>query len=260
MPRIDGPVRGEGLQAVNMALQILEHLAAQRGAMGVTELARVMQTTKSRMHRHLRTLIEGGYVVQSLESEKYRIGSRLLTLGRTVAEHFDLARTAREEMRDLRDRVGQSVVLSRAEPSGALVLETLPGREAIEIVVKPGSLLTLHCTAQGKVTLAYAEPALRERVLLSRLDIRTPDTITDPEVLRAELALIRERGWATAAGESLVGVNALAAPIFAGGGVMVGSLAILGSVQFIRQQPSEEQVRMVLRSTARISARLGFDG
>ncbi len=260
MPRIGGPVRGEGLQAVAMALQVLEHLAAQRRAMGVTELARAMQTTKSRMHRHLRTLIESGYVVQSAESEKYRIGSRLLTLGRSVAEHFDLASMARDEMRELRDRVGQSVVISRAEPAGALVLETLPGSEAIEIVVKPGALLALHCTAQGKVTLAHAEAALRERVLLSRLDMRTPDTITDPEVLRAELARIRDLGWAASPGESVVGVNALAAPVFAGGGVMVGTIAILGSVQFIRPQPSEEQIAQVRQSARRISARLGFGG
>jgi IclR family KDG regulon transcriptional repressor len=84
MPRIGGPLRGEGLQAVGMALQILEHLAARRGAQGVTELARAMQTTKSRMHRHLRSLIAGGYVVQPPGSGKYLIGGRLLTLGRCV--------------------------------------------------------------------------------------------------------------------------------------------------------------------------------
>ncbi|MFT8244889.1 IclR family transcriptional regulator [Roseomonas sp. BN140053] len=257
MSRIDGPPRGEGLQAVAMAFQILEYLAKQRGGVGVTALARALGTTKSRMHRHLRTLVESGYIVQSAESEKYRIGSRLVTLGQAVAENFDLATVAREEVRALRDALGHSVVLSRAEAAGGVVLATLPGHEAIEIAVKPGSLMALHCTAQGKVTLAFAEPAIRDRVLLSRLDMRTPHTITSATVLREELERVRARGWATAPGESLLGVNALAAPVFEGGGHMVGAVAILGSIQFIEAEPSAEQVRHVLDTAGRISARLG---
>jgi DNA-binding IclR family transcriptional regulator len=256
MPRIDGPQHGEGLQAVAMALLILEHLARHRGDVGVTELARALETTKSRIHRHLRTLLEAGYIVQA--QERYRIGHRLVTLGRAVSENFDLATVAREEMRALRDRVGQTVVLSRAEPAGAVVLATLPGEDTIEISAKSGAMMALHCTAQGKLTLAHAEAALRDRVLLSRLDLRTPHTITDPARLRQELDLIRGQGWATAAEESLVGVNALAAPIFEGGGGMVGAIALLGSIQFIPRQPAAELVRQVRDAAGRISARLGW--
>ncbi len=258
MPRTDGPKQGDGLQAVSMAIRILEYMAGQRGGVGVTALARALGTTKSRMHRHLRTLVETGYIVQSPESEKYRVGSRLVTLGRAVAENFDLASMARDEMHQLRDALGQSVVISRAEAANAVVLATLPGREAIEIAVKPGSLMPPHCTAQGKLSLAYAEPAVRERVLLSRLDMRTPHTITSPTALREELARVLERGWAVAPGESMLGVNALAAPIFEGGGHMVGAIAILGSIQFIEAEPAAAQIRLVKQAAARISAQLGY--
>lgn len=257
MSSTDVPARSDGLQAVTMAFRILEFLAAQRGGVGVTALARALDTTKSRVHRHLRTLLEAGYIVQSPETEKYRVGSRLVTLGRAVAENFDLATLAREEMYALRDALGQSVVISRTEAAGAVVLATLPGHEAIEIAVKPGAIMAPHCTAQGKLGLAYAEPALRERVLMSRLDMRTPHTITSPTALREEVARILARGWATAPGESMLGVNALAAPIFEGGGQMVGAIAILGSIQFVEAEPSAAQVRHVRRAAARISAQLG---
>jgi DNA-binding IclR family transcriptional regulator len=257
MPRVNGPKQGDGLQAVAMAFRILEYLAAQRGGVGVTALALALGTTKSRMHRHLRTLVETGYIVQSPESEKYRVGSRLVTLGRAVAENFDLAAIGRDEMRLLRDTLGQSVVISRAEGASAVVLATLLGHEAIEIAVKPGSLLHPHCTAQGKLSLAHAEPAVRERVLLSRLDMRTPHTITSAAALREELERIRARGWAVAPGESMVGVNALAAPVFEGGGQMVGAIAILGSIQIIEAEPSPTQIRHVKQAAARISAQLG---
>jgi DNA-binding IclR family transcriptional regulator len=258
MPQNDYSTQGTALQAVAMAFRILEYLAEQRGGVGVTALAQALGTTKSRVHRHLRTLVEAGYVVQSPESEKYRVGSRLVTLGRRVAENFDLASIARDEMRTLRDALGQSVVISRAEAAVAVVLATLPGHEAIEIAVKPGSLLAPHCTAQGKLGLALAEPAIRERVLLSRLDMRTPRTIASASALREELARILACGWAVAPEESMLGVNALAAPIFEGGGRMVGAIAILGSIQFIEAEPSAAQIRHVTEAAARISAQLGY--
>lgn len=258
MLRAEAPLPGDSLQAVAMAFRILEFLVEQRGSVGVTALARALGTTKSRVHRHLRTLVDSGYVVQSPDSEKYRVGSRLVTLGRMVAENFDLAAIAREEMRTLRDALGQSVVISRAEAEGAVVLATLPGREAIEIAVKPGSLMAPHCTAQGKLGLAHAEPAVREAAMLARLEMRTPRTITSPVALRAELGKIRARGWAAAPEESMLGVNALAAPIFEGGGQMVGAIAILGSIQFIEAEPAGAQIRHVTQAAARISAQLGF--
>ncbi len=257
MPSTDSAPPGEGLHSVAMAFRILEYLAEQRGGVGVTALAAALGTSKSRAHRHLRTLVETGYIVQSPESEKYRIGNRLVTLGRAVAENFDLATLARDEMRALRDMLGQSVVISRTEGATAVVLATLTGREAIEIAVKPGSILPPHCTAQGKLALAHADPAMRERVLLSRLDLRTPHTITSAATLREELDRILARGWAVAPGESMVGVNALAAPIMEGGGRIVGTIAILGSIQFIEAEPEAGQIRQVRQAAARISAQLG---
>lgn len=260
MPRTETPPPAEGLHSVAMAFRILEYVAAQRGGIGVTALAEALGTSKSRAHRHLRTLVETGYIVQSPESEKYRVGNRLVTLGHAVAENFDLATLAREEMRALRDALGQSVVISRTEGATAIVLATLPGREAIEIAVKSGAIMPPHCTAQGKLALAHAEAAARERVLVSRLDMRTPHTITSPAALRKELARIQACGWAVAPGESLVGVNALAAPIFEGGGRIVGAIAILGSIQFIEAEPEAGQIRQVRQAAARISGLLGFAG
>jgi IclR family transcriptional regulator, KDG regulon repressor len=72
MPRISGASRGEGVQAVVFALQILEYLAQHRSTLGVTDLARVFDTTKSRMHRHLQTLVAAGYVMREAETERYR--------------------------------------------------------------------------------------------------------------------------------------------------------------------------------------------
>ena len=88
MPRISGAQRGEGVQAVVFALQILEYLAQHRSTVGVTDLARVFDTTKSRMHRHLQTLVAAGYVMREEETERYRSGARLIAFGRAVAREL----------------------------------------------------------------------------------------------------------------------------------------------------------------------------
>ena len=91
MPRISGAQRGEGVQAVVFALQILEYLAQHRSTVGVTDLARVFDTTKSRMHRHLQTLVAAGYVMRDDETERYRSGARLIAFGRAVARELRAA-------------------------------------------------------------------------------------------------------------------------------------------------------------------------
>ena len=256
--RIEGAgSTGEGVQAVAIALQILEHLAVQRNDAGVTSIAAAVGVSKSRAHRHLRTLLEQGYVLQAPGSDKYRVGSRLVTLGRAVAEHFDLASVARPVMRELRDSLGHPVVVSQIDPGGTRVLATLLGKAPIEISVREGAVLSFHASSQGKVVLAWADDVVRERVLGSRLEMHTPSTIVSSSALREELVQVRARGWAVSPNETLAGVNALAAPLFDGSGACLGAIAIVDSIQYVEPVPTHEQVRQVTAAAERISRTLG---
>jgi IclR family KDG regulon transcriptional repressor len=259
VPRISGET-GEGIQSVVLALRILEHLAKRRESVGVTQLATALGTTKTRIYRHLRTLVHEGYISQSRRSERYRVGTRLLALGRQVAEASDLANIAIGPFRALRERLGQSCVLSQFEHAGARVVLALSGRSSIEIGVKPGSLLAFHQSAQGKVMLAFADPSFRERVLSGPLPAATERTITDRAVLEAELETIRARGWAVAPDQTAVGLNTLAAPLFDSSGEVVGAIAVVDLIHFVPPDPTEEQRLAVLTAAREISAALGHAG
>ena len=163
MPQISGALRGEGVQAVVFALQILEYLAQHRSTVGVTDLARVFDTTKSRMHRHLQTLVAAGYVMREDETERYRSGARLIAFGRAVADNFELTNAARPVMESLRAALGHPVALSQPELDGMRVIATIAGKSAFEIGVKPGSMLPANATAQGKLMLAYGSEAVAAR-------------------------------------------------------------------------------------------------
>ena len=209
------------------------------------------------MHRHLRTLVEQGYVVQADDSDKYKAGVRLIGLGRLVSQNTDLAAIARDIMFELRDRLGVSVVISQMERDKLRVLSSLLGTSAIEIGVRHGSILSFHSTGQGKVALAFGDPALAERVIGGRLEMMTPFTIASPTALLTDLQQIRARGWATSPNQTMLGMNTLAAPIFDGSDQLVGTIAILDSIQFIEEQPSAVQIAQVTQAAAKISSSLG---
>lgn len=257
MPRIEGK-SGDGVQAVQLALHILEYVAKERRAVGVTTLADALGTTKSRIHRHLQTLLVQGYIIQPRDSDRYQSGPRLVALGRAVSDNLDLADVSLDPLMELRDALGHSAVVSQIAPDGMRVLATVPGRSAIEIGVRAGSVLSFHGSAQGKAALAFASEEFVARVLRSKLEIFTPYTIIRPATLTAQLANIREQGWATAPNEAGIGLNTLAAPIFNANGHVCGAVGIVDMVQFIEAMPTEEQRRRTMAAAKRVSEALGY--
>lgn len=257
MPRISG-VGSDGIQAVVLALRILERLAEEGRPMGVTSLAAALDTTKSRIWRHLQTLMQQGYISQSDETERYRIGARLVTLGYAVGNSLDIVSAGQPIIRDLRDNLGHSTVISQVEAQGVRIVSTVSGKSAIEIGVRPGSLLDFHNSAQGKIALAFGSDSLRAGVFKSRLEKQTPYTITSPGALRSALERVRQQGWAAAPNKSLIGLNALGAPVFDAAGSLVGTVAIVDSVQFIPEQPTTEQIEKTVAAARLLSAALGY--
>jgi DNA-binding IclR family transcriptional regulator len=257
MPRVSGP-GGDGIQAVVLALRVLERLAEEGRPMGVTALAAALNTTKSRIWRHLQTLMQQGYIVQSDDTERYRVGARLVTLGHAVGNSLDIVSAGYSIIQDLRDSIGHSAVISQAEKDGVRILSTVSGKSAIEIGVRPGSLLPFHNSAQGKIALAFGGDGLRAAVFNARLEKSTPNTIVSPAAMRTEIERVRQQGWAAAPNESMIGLNALAAPVFDAAGKLVGAVAIVDSVQFIPARPTAEQISQTVAAARRVSAALGY--
>lgn len=255
---LEGESEASGLGSVDLVLGLIELLAASRRPRGVTEIAHELRISKPRAHRHLRALVGHRYVRQDPETERYEIGIRLLTLGESVRERFDVMSAARPEMSRLREETGHAVTLSALIEDQVTILELIQGRTLIEFGVKPGATLDFHASAHGKIALAFGPPALREQVLTRPLRAWTPATITDPVALREEIAAVRDRRWATAPDQVLVGVNTLAAPIFDHRGGWAGTVAIVGSCQFIPAEPTERQIELVAGAAAGASRRLGW--
>ena len=244
------------MRSVQVALDVLEAVAFSDEELGVTQIAERLGLTKGSVHRHLLTLVERGYLVQNPVTTRYSRGprSRLLAY---YAPGTDLIQLAAGPMRELRDLLGHSVVLSESAPRGALVLSMVVGTAAIEIGVRPGSELPFHSSAQGKVFLASRQVPQRDRVLAKSLPASTAHTLTDSGQLEQELTRVAQQGYATAPEQAMLGINAVAAPIFDAKDTCAGALALVGSIQFLPAELDAKSINALKAAAAQISRTLG---
>ena len=249
--------RGEQIKSVAVGMRLLECIAMADGPLGITEIARRLESSKAQVYRHIRTFTTLGYVSQDPRTELYAPTMRLFHLGQAIADKVDFISEARRYMVRLRDELGHTVAIGQSEDGGIRVVEILRTRSDIRISTKPGALLGFHATAQGKLALAFDKPEILERVKAGELKRWTDKTNTSVERLEAELVAVRKQGWAVSPEETLIGINALAAPIFDETGTFIGSIAIVDSLQFIPADPPPEQIAAVTRAAADISDRLG---
>ncbi len=240
-----------------VSLKIIEALVSTPPGLGVTQLGQLLGMPKARMHRHLTVLREHGYVTQDPRTSTYQAGWQLYLLGQACSRHFDIMSLAKPMLERLRDKVGQTVVVSSFTESEVVVIDILRGTSAIEISLRQGTHYALNSVAQGKIVLAYGPSTLLEAVLDRPLPRLTPRTITDPDRLRSEVELARRRGWADAPEELYTGINALAAPLFQADGSLFGTIAIVGSIHYLPAAANPTTVADLLEAAVQISNALG---
>lgn len=253
--RIEAGDTANLVRAADTSLRILQLIAFAETPLGVTQIAGAVGVAKGAVHKHLRTLLDHGMVVQDAGTSLYHLGPKVWLMGKNAPQGQALSEIALPLMRDVRDELGLGVVLSVPTPKSAFVLATLSSNQAINIGVKPGSELRLHSSAQGKVLLAFGGPELLECVKAPLAKV-TPKTQTDIATLLQELEKIRRQGYATAPEEALLGINALAAPIRDRAGKLVGAIGLIGSIQHLDAVPSQHQLDLLFDLTATIGRRI----
>lgn len=241
----------ETVRAADTCLRILERIAFADSPVGVTQISADVGIAKGAAFKHLRTLIEHGMVVQDPVTSHYALGPKLWLMAQQAPAGASLAELALPLMRATRDELGMAVVLSIPAPRSAFILATVSSNQPIEIGVRPGSELSLHSSAQGKVFLAFGSPELLD-TLPETLPQVTPKSLTSRTALAAQLDGIRAAGYATAPEESLLGINAIAAPILSPQNQLLGSIGLIASIQHLGAAPTPPQLKALFALTREI--------
>jgi DNA-binding IclR family transcriptional regulator len=246
-----------GVQSVERALAILDILA-RSGEAGVTAIAKELGVHKSTAFRLVTTLEQGGLVEQSEERGKYRLGMGILRLAGATTARLDLVQEARPISRRLAATTGETVNIAVLADRAALYLDQVAGSSSLQPHNWVGQHIPLHATSNGKVLLSGLDDGELVRTLGDDLPAYTDATVTDLELLRKEVAEVRERGFSTAVDELEVGLTAVAAPIHNAHGDVIAAISVSGPT-FRLDEAQLAAVTTELRAAAReISYRLGW--
>lgn len=241
-----------GESVTERIVRVLETFDADRTVQSVAEISRRARLPSSTAHRMVTDLVDTG-VLERDQAGRVRLGLRLWELAQRGSRALRLRQTALPHMERVQARVREHTQLAVLEREEALFLERLSSPRAVSNVTRIAGRLPLHASSSGLVLLAHADEALRERVLAGPLAPVGPDTITDPDELRAWLHDIRTSGVAIAPG-SIEGVsNGIAVPVRDG---RTGPVIAALSVIVPRDAPTAGAVDELRAAAIRISAEL----
>jgi DNA-binding IclR family transcriptional regulator len=247
----DGSQPRSGAQAVERALGVLRSVEADDDGVGITELAQRTGLSVSTTHRLARALTEAGLLIQEPRTERYQLGPTLVVLGRKAEQRLGY-RQALPLLEELASATGESVNLGVRAGNEVRVVLDVVSSQPLRFSQAPGSRVPMHVSAMGKCLLANSGDIGDQIARLGDLVAATHRTITDRDQLRAELELVRERGWALNDEERNPGVRAIAAPVRQAGGV-VGAVAIQGPTVRITDDRLPELAALLDRTTHRIA-------
>ena len=240
--------------AVDKAISLLVAFGADAtGGLGVSELARRAQLSKSTAFRVLGILERNGVVERS--GRGYRLGERLHQLGRAVYApgHERIRDLLLPFLTDLYEVTRQTVHLAALHGTDVFYLAKLYGHRAVPAPSRIGGRLPAHCTAVGKVLLAYDLDAA-ELALSAPLPAVTARTITDPAALATDLARIRHEGLAFDDEESRLGLSCVAAPVLSGGHA-VAALSVAGHRGHFDQRKVSGELRRIAAAASQAALR-----
>lgn len=225
------------VQSVERALDVLEALAEHGGAAGLSEIAARTGLPYGTIHRLLQTLLARGYVRQESD-RRYALGGGLVRLG-GIAESM-VGVWARPYLAKMVELSGETANLAVLEGDFVVYVAQVPSPRRLRMFAEVGRRVLPHSTAVGKVLLA-GRPAADAVAVFERTGMprRTRNTITDVNVMLAELDRVRARGYAMDLGEEELGVHCLAVPVWDGDRV-VAAMSVSGPAERIDAQNREE--------------------
>jgi len=208
-------------------VDFLELFAAEKRPLSHTEIARLLAIPPSSCHDVLRALLERGYLYELAARGGYYPTLRLFQVATAIADHDPVALRAEAALRTLRDKIDESILLSKVNGLNATYLLSIEPSHPLRFLARVGDTLSsLHATSAGKALLGTLDAAALDAFLSSaRLQAFTARTIVSKTALRTDLQTGIERGWYLNDEESQIGVTTVSSRFTWASGIFVVTIA-----------------------------------
>ena len=241
---------GEGVRAVDRALDILLTFNAADRGLTASEMLKRGDLSRPTLYRLLRTLELKGFVISSGEPQRFQLGPAVAHLAHVWNSGLDLATSAQPLMHRLWEKTGETVALMMQSGRDRVCVAELPSAQPLSFKLGVGHSEWVTLGASGKVILAFSPDA--ERYLAELV----PEQ--DRPAYHQELARIRATGYAISKDELIQGAVAVAAPFFTGGSKVLGSLAVYGPSARLNESITEEVVVLLIEESRELSKTFGL--
>ena len=246
------------LHTIEKAGQVLALFNRDHPEWGVREVADTLGVAKSSARDLLTSLSQVGLLGRT-DAGRYRLGWRLVSLSETLLATTELLREARSTVEELAAQYQETIHLAILDDTKVVYVDKLEGRQAVRVELTTlGTRLYAHCSALGKVLLAYRPEADVKRIVKTEgLPRFTNNTITDPVELEQALTKIRRQGYAYDLEEILPDLCCVGAPIRNHTGQVMAAVSM--SIPAYRFHRSQVEFRKaVVRAANVVSERLGY--
>lgn len=249
---------GTRLSSVATAARLLKSFSAQDPEIGISALSKRLGVSKSTVHRLATTLVQEGLLEQNPETERYRLGVALFTLGALVRRRMDVSAEAKPFLYELRKATNENVHLAILEGTTTVYVYDFESPQPVRLRSMLGISKPATTCAEGMAMLAFKPESVIDAALAQAPLRRTPKTITDPAVLRERLEQVRQTGYAVDNEESELGTRSIAAPIRGAEGEVVAAVGVAGPSQRFTQSALNRFAPQVLSAAESVSMRLGY--
>jgi IclR family acetate operon transcriptional repressor len=245
--------RASGTTAIDRGAELLVRVLESEAPVALSDLASASGIPKSTASRLVSALERQGLVEQDGERGRLRPGPAILRVAERSMLERSILELARPSLDTLGTATGETINLAVPGPHGVEHIAQVESRHFLGAGQWLGRSADYHCTANGKVFMAFG----RAPVPAGPPQALTPQTITDPGTLRAELVRVRRDEFAEAIEELEIGLAAIAAPVRGAGGQVVAALSITGPTVRMTPQQVAELKPILIEEAGILSRRLG---
>jgi DNA-binding IclR family transcriptional regulator len=248
-------------RSVQRALAVLERVLTAPNDVRVSELAETLDLPQATVHRMLVNLEARGLVTQDRNSGQYGVGLRMAALCERAALRLRTGAGLSNGMREVFERgvetIGETGYVAVLDGSEVVYIDCVESPHSLRAAAPIGSRRELHCTAVGKVLVAELSEADRNDLLGSGpFEPRTDLTIVDRDALEANLAAVRERGYALDVAEFDYDLVCLGAPVRDAQGLVVAAVGVTGPAARLTEARRPEVVDQLVELARVMSTNL----
>lgn len=202
------------IESLERATRVLDLFSSDCPAWTVTDVARELGLPKTTTWEYMQSMASLGMIRRS-GRRHYRLGWRAFQLGLRARSTSEISGPARAEIRGLVEKFGETAHLVSRYGRDVVYLEKLAPPTGVRVnLTRVGERLPAHCTAAGKVLLAYLSAGEIKSVFGSEdLVGLTARSIGSLGALNEELAKVRVQGFAVEVEEVLEGLCGIAVPV-----------------------------------------------